>query len=1057
MTKDGPRLPEGPYKGLMPYAERDAALFFGREAEQEIIAANLQAYRLTLLYGESGVGKSSVLRAGVAHHLRQLSDRNLAARGTRDLVVAVCASWRDDPVATIDEGIRAAVRGDGVAAPGHAGSLLERLRRWTDVLESELLIICDQFEDYFLYHPVDSPGNRFDDEFAQAINAPDLQANVLIAVREDALARLDRFKGRIPRLFENYLRIRPLDRDAARAAIEMPIARFNALQPPGTPPMTIDPDLTLAVLDQVRTGQLSLDSAGAGTKISGLEGADDGRIEAPYLQLVMTRVWREARKENTARLQRDTLDRLGGARRIVRTHLDDVMGALTVAEQRAAARAMRYLVAPSGAKIAHSLADLADYADVPRDQLEAIAQKLSSGDIRILRPVVAPGDHGAPPRYEIFHDVLAPAVLDWRQRTDATRRAQIWQGLEPLHRHGRAASWRLLVGAALLAIPFTVAIADPAAAQAQWVWVSVAALGVLLLVGVCLELLTISWRIAVAARLGFQPAAIVDVLIDERGDVGALVAGTGVYGHLDAEQRRTLLWLRRVRAAARFGGAIALLAGAVAATALGSWGVIEPDTAVSLLVLIASAILIVWMSVTARAKWIFERARRLAKKESQPAGAMASARFWSADIDPFVPDERAAISRPAAARMALSLGVALTTVAAGVAVVFTVLILAWASTRVVSDVFLSWLRAAGTITRLEMRDIGRPYRLPFDRSISPAAAGDAYYALTGAASAPGLKPARPREQRFTTGQTAPPFEKTPGYLDSEAFEGLVARARSGLTGQERAYLDVLAANPAVRDVSLLARAPSVDIVGARLTAPPPRGLFDYPVGNLLEIRYAALAMVARAAIAVSGRRYEDAELAAREIISYGVLISDHAHTLSESIMATFVVETGLKALEDVYIVTGRVTEAATLKASREGLNSRVEAARQPGSAAMSTPVDDASLRAQALRILLDRTRLRSERWEALHGLSLSTCTTARELVFGPDPELVAAFDVARAELGETALERQIIDQARTLDILAGRTDSLGSLVGILRIAGRLLGNPWMDRCPPAVQLVLGGT
>ena len=59
-------LPATPYKGLMPYSEEDAPFFFGREAEREIITANLLASRLTLLYGASGVGKTSILRAGVA-------------------------------------------------------------------------------------------------------------------------------------------------------------------------------------------------------------------------------------------------------------------------------------------------------------------------------------------------------------------------------------------------------------------------------------------------------------------------------------------------------------------------------------------------------------------------------------------------------------------------------------------------------------------------------------------------------------------------------------------------------------------------------------------------------------------------------------------------------------------------------------------------------------------------------------------------------------------------------------------------------------------------------
>src|SRR5215472_18603141 len=59
-----------PYVGLQPYTEADIEYFFGRERDQRIVAANLGAARLTVLYGASGVGKSSVLLAGVVPNLR---------------------------------------------------------------------------------------------------------------------------------------------------------------------------------------------------------------------------------------------------------------------------------------------------------------------------------------------------------------------------------------------------------------------------------------------------------------------------------------------------------------------------------------------------------------------------------------------------------------------------------------------------------------------------------------------------------------------------------------------------------------------------------------------------------------------------------------------------------------------------------------------------------------------------------------------------------------------------------------------------------------------------
>ena len=65
-----------PYRGLAAFedSELDALYFFGRERDTEIVAANLIASRLTVLYGPSGVGKSSLLLAAVSRSLRELPE-----------------------------------------------------------------------------------------------------------------------------------------------------------------------------------------------------------------------------------------------------------------------------------------------------------------------------------------------------------------------------------------------------------------------------------------------------------------------------------------------------------------------------------------------------------------------------------------------------------------------------------------------------------------------------------------------------------------------------------------------------------------------------------------------------------------------------------------------------------------------------------------------------------------------------------------------------------------------------------------------------------------------
>ena len=81
--------PPTPFKGLAPFqdTELDAQLFCGRDREREVIVANLLASRLTVLYGASGVGKTSLLRAGVTPALRQISDAG----------VVFYSSWAGDP------------------------------------------------------------------------------------------------------------------------------------------------------------------------------------------------------------------------------------------------------------------------------------------------------------------------------------------------------------------------------------------------------------------------------------------------------------------------------------------------------------------------------------------------------------------------------------------------------------------------------------------------------------------------------------------------------------------------------------------------------------------------------------------------------------------------------------------------------------------------------------------------------------------------------------------------------------------------------------------------
>lgn len=409
-----------PYQGLAPYAEEDGDRFFGRHAEIRVVSANLLAARLTLLYGDSGVGKSSLLRAGVVPHLQRLAQTGMHRLGRPRFHVAVVERWQDDPIATIRERLVAtlgAAAGDPPIPPCEPGGFTEYLAAWTDRLGGLLLLVFDQFEEYLRYHERESGETSFAEEFPRAVTRPDLNVNFLLAVREDEYGRLDRFKPKLPGLYRNYLRLRYLGLAAAREAILRPLDAWAQRHPEGALPQRIEPALVDAILEDVRSGRVVLGEAGVG---AARQAEEDVQIQTPYLQLVLTRVWRVEAEAGSTELRLATYRKLGGADRIVRSHLDEAVGALTRDEQALAAGVFRHLVTPSGAKVAHSLADLADYAGAEMSQLAVVLDHLC-GSTRVLRRVSpAPGQANVP-RFEIYTDSLAKPVLDWGNRF---RRAQ---------------------------------------------------------------------------------------------------------------------------------------------------------------------------------------------------------------------------------------------------------------------------------------------------------------------------------------------------------------------------------------------------------------------------------------------------------------------------------------------------------------------------------------------------------------------------------------------------------------------------------------------------------
>ncbi|MGN6586665.1 MAG: nSTAND1 domain-containing NTPase [Solirubrobacterales bacterium] len=404
---------EEPYVGLTHFTEDYFDRFFGREKESGLVIGNLRAARLTLLYAESGVGKSSVLRAGAVARLREFAAHDVGGRGSPRVVPVVFSSWSERPGAGRVPAIREAITSylaEGEVPELPADDLEAALEAAGQALDATVLVILDQFEEYFLYPDEEPEDKRVAAQIARCVNRRDLRANFLISIREDAYAELgDLFRGKVKNVYGNFLHLDFLDRAGAREAIEKPLERVNELQP-GAEPFGVEPALVEAVLDQV-----SRDEEGE-------------RIETTYLQLVMRRLWGEENAAGSRVLRLQTLERLGGAQAIIGSHLDRAMdadadgaGGLGDEQRHTAATIFRFLVTSGGTKIALTAEDLADLSGLSLAEIDPVLQHLSSPRLHILRPVVFDGD-GSAPRFEIFHDALAGPIVKWRTEVEEEAR-----------------------------------------------------------------------------------------------------------------------------------------------------------------------------------------------------------------------------------------------------------------------------------------------------------------------------------------------------------------------------------------------------------------------------------------------------------------------------------------------------------------------------------------------------------------------------------------------------------------------------------------------------------
>jgi hypothetical protein len=232
---------------MRPYREQDATFYFGRDAEVDELLARTERSLLTLLYARGGLGKTSLLRAGLTPRLVERAY----------LPVYLRPRWlldgARDPIAEAIRAVEAAARAGGIEATADfdASSLWELFhRRAFDLWDAtnrlvKAVLVFDQFEEIFQLIDDDAAAaprvrallegiaelveNRLPQRLAQSVDPGDAAQHfdvsaknfrVVLSFREDYLPQVRKLRAIVPSVIENHVRLEPLTGQQALQVVE---------------------------------------------------------------------------------------------------------------------------------------------------------------------------------------------------------------------------------------------------------------------------------------------------------------------------------------------------------------------------------------------------------------------------------------------------------------------------------------------------------------------------------------------------------------------------------------------------------------------------------------------------------------------------------------------------------------------------------------------------------------------------------------------------------------------------------------------------------------------
>lgn len=294
------------YPGLKPFERSQQAVFHGRQEDVQRLSHLVLRERLVVLFAKSGIGKTSLLQAGVAPELERQDYVPIMLRTDRTdrpILESLTAILTNAPELSGRN-----TTGERPGQPQTLWELMKRLEFDLNGLPATPVLVFDQFEEAFTLTHGEKSRNQFLTEVADLANGtmpetlrsellasfqaggitmetmqwweqqPDLR--MVMSIRSDFLHMLDGMSGRIPGILKNRYQLLPLDREKTRTAIVMPASASGEFS---SPPFRYTEAALTEMIDFLAGNNLE-DKAGLIGDVQGLKRKDE--IEAVNLQIV---------------------------------------------------------------------------------------------------------------------------------------------------------------------------------------------------------------------------------------------------------------------------------------------------------------------------------------------------------------------------------------------------------------------------------------------------------------------------------------------------------------------------------------------------------------------------------------------------------------------------------------------------------------------------------------------------------------------------------------------------------------------------------------------------